>query len=269
MAIKPTQPQSIGAVLDTTFQLYKASVGKALPLSLILALSSVLPYLYMFYKTSSAGADPMVMATMAVSPGYWLAVLATMVLSSWGMAAMYARVDAIARDEDMTNGAALGIASGRLLPTVLTAILFAIALMFGLIALLIPGLILMVSLMLSLALVVVETKGPVDALASSHKLVWGHWWRTAAILTVGFIIFIVLYFALMFVLGMILPFVFSSTNPNDILVISQLIGLVVGGATSLVVGPFYCGLLLAIYYDLKLRKEGGDLAARVGALNVA
>jgi hypothetical protein len=33
--------------------------------------------------------------------------------------------------------------------------------------------------------------------------------------------------------------------------------------------PFYIGLFLAIYWDLKLRKEGGDLAARVGSLNPA
>jgi hypothetical protein len=28
-------------------------------------------------------------------------------------------------------------------------------------------------------------------------------------------------------------------------------------------------ILLAVYYDLKLRREGGDLADRVGALNPA
>jgi hypothetical protein len=38
---------------------------------------------------------------------------------------------------------------------------------------------------------------------------------------------------------------------------------------QIVLSPFYCALILAIYYDLKVRKEGGDLAARVGALNTA
>ena len=38
---------------------------------------------------------------------------------------------------------------------------------------------------------------------------------------------------------------------------------------SLLLTPFYISLGIAIYWDLKLRKDGGDLAARVGALNPA
>ena len=35
MSIQPAQPQTIGGVLDTTFQLYKASIVKMIPLSLL------------------------------------------------------------------------------------------------------------------------------------------------------------------------------------------------------------------------------------------
>ena len=41
------------------------------------------------------------------------------------------------------------------------------------------------------------------------------------------------------------------------------------GLMSLLLTPFYISLGIAIYWDLKLRKDGGDLAARVGALNPA
>jgi hypothetical protein len=34
------------------------------------------------------------------------------------------------------------------------------------------------------------------------------------------------------------------------------------------VTPLYSAVLLAIYYDIKLRKEGADLAGRVNALAV-
>jgi hypothetical protein len=270
MTMKPTQPQSIGTVLDTAFQLYKGSLLKVIPLSLIIAVASLVPYIYVFIRASSTGfRDPAVMATLMSGSGYWLAALGAMVLSTWGMAAMYARLDAIAGDESLTNGAALGIATSRLLATLIAFLLFALAVGFGLVALLIPGLILMVSLMLSMTLVIVENKGPLTALSSSHKLVWGHWWRTAAILTIGFIIFFVLYFAVMFVMGMAMPFVFRGGNPDDIVMMTQIFAVVLVGVVSLAVSPFYCALLLAIYYDLKLRKEGGDLAARVGTLNVA
>ena len=39
--------------------------------------------------------------------------------------------------------------------------------------------------------------------------------------------------------------------------------------SNLLVMPFYVAMLIAVYWDLKLRKEGGDLAARVGALSAA
>jgi len=54
-----------------------------------------------------------------------------------------------------------------------------------------------------------------------------------------------------------------------VLLISLVSGLLVGVLMSLLVTPFYISLAIAIYWDLKLRKDGGDLAARVGALNAA
>ena len=46
-------------------------------------------------------------------------------------------------------------------------------------------------------------------------------------------------------------------------------GLLIGVLMNLLMTPFYISLAVAIYWDLKLRKDGGDLAARVGALNPA
>ena len=53
------------------------------------------------------------------------------------------------------------------------------------------------------------------------------------------------------------------------MLIATIIGGVVGILGTLVVTPFYAAMIMALYWDLKLRKEGGDLAARVGALGTA
>ena len=45
--------------------------------------------------------------------------------------------------------------------------------------------------------------------------------------------------------------------------------MLIGVLMTFVVTPFYVALLLAVYWDLKLRKEGGDLASRVAALGAA
>jgi len=149
-------------------------------------------------------------------------------------------------------------------------ILFAIALVIGAILLIIPCLILMVSLGLCFNTALFEGKGPVDALSESHRLVWGNWWRTAAILTVGFIIIFVIYLIAGVIIGVLAPImVLGGGGTENVLLITLISGLLVGVLTSLLMTPFYIGLAIAIYWDLKLRKDGGDLAARVGALNPA
>ena len=65
--------------------------------------------------------------------------------------------------------------------------------------------------------------------------------------------------------GIVMPIVgLRSADPLMFAVISTLI---VSGLVGLFVTPFYVALLLSLYWDLKLRKEGGDLAARIGALS--
>ena len=59
--------------------------------------------------------------------------------------------------------------------------------------LIIPGIILMVSLLLCYPTALFDNKGPVSALSESHRLVWGNWWRTFVMLSVGVIILMVIY----------------------------------------------------------------------------
>ena len=82
MSIQPSQPQSIGGVLDTTFQLYKASLLKMIPLSLLLVIAGCLQYIYIFTRGANP-ADPLAMLNLMTSWGYWLSLLAGMIGSTW------------------------------------------------------------------------------------------------------------------------------------------------------------------------------------------
>ena len=74
MSIQPSQPQSIGGVLDTTFQLYKASIVKMIPLSLLAVIAGSPQSIYMFTQGGAANpADPFAMLNMMSSGGYLLA----------------------------------------------------------------------------------------------------------------------------------------------------------------------------------------------------
>jgi hypothetical protein len=266
MAIQPTQPQGIGGVLDTAFQLYKASISVVWPLCLLIAIVASPPTLYMMV-TGSGGADPLGMMAAMSDPTYWLIYAISMALMMWVIGALYIKEYSIGIDAEQSVGAALQASLGRLVPLLLMLVLLMLALTVGLVLLIIPGLILMVSLMLGTNLVLFEGKGPVDALTGSHKLVWGNWWRTAGILTVGFILLMVIYMAVALVIGVVTPLI--GLGMDDVVTYSLISGLLVGVVMNVLVTPFYAALLIAVYWDLKLRKEGGDLAARVGALNAA
>lgn len=266
MSIRPSQPQAIGGVLDISFQLYKASIGSVWPLSLLLVLASSPPTLYMIMKGGAIGdpSNPLGALAAMRNPGYWLAYVLSLVLTMWALGALYIKMHAVGTGEELSLGDALRASLGKAPRLVLMSILFGFAIMFGLILLVVPGFILMVSLLLAWNLVLFEDKNAIAALTGSHHLVWGNWWRTAAILTVGFIVVIVAYFAVGLVVGLVLPF--AGIGVQDAFLFSLVTGFVVGAVINLLFAPYYISLLLSIYWDLKLRKEGGDLAARVGAL---
>lgn len=269
MSIQPTQPQSIGGVLDTTFQLYKASIVKMIPLSLLMAVAESPSSIYLFTQGGTAtAANPFAMLN-AIGPAFWLVVAVQLLGTTWVMAAAYLKVGAIGAGDDLSVGAALQNTLARVPAIIVMFILLSIALVAGTLLLLVPGIILSVSLALAFTILLFENKGPVDALTESHRLVWGNWWRTATIFTVWFIMLLVLYFVVGLLVGIVTPLLVLGAGADNMLLMSTLSGWVIGLVMSLLVTPFYVALPIAVYWDLKLRKEGGDLAARVGALNPA
>jgi hypothetical protein len=270
MSIRPAQPQSIGGVLDTTFQLYKASLVKLIPLSLLMEIAGSLQYIYVFTRGGANPADPLAMLNMMQGGGYWLSLLAGMIASTWIMSAAYLRIAAIGTGGDLGNGTALQATLTRLPALVAMVILFTLALMIGTLLLIIPGLILMVSLILCFATALFDNKGPVSALTESHRLVWGNWWRTFVVLSVGVIVIVVIYVVAGMIVGVIAPLlVVGGAGADDVALFALVSVVLLIAIMSLLLTPFYIALAIAIYWDLKLRKDGGDLAARAGALNPA
>lgn len=269
MAIRPERPQTIGEVLDTTFTLYKAAIGSVWPLCLLLALASVIPAVYLYASVGTVVpnlSDPFAMLAVFDRPGYLLINLLTVVVSAWCYSALFLKIHAVGVDAQLSLGAALQTALGRLALVVIMFILAVLAIAIGMVLLVVPGLILTISLLVCLPLLLFEHTGPVAALTGSHRLVWGNWWRTTAIFTVGFLIVMVLYMAVGMLAGLIVPLVGFGA---DIVLFATVIGVVVGLLSNVILAPFFTALVIAVYWDLRLRKQGGDLAARVGALGAS
>jgi membrane-anchored glycerophosphoryl diester phosphodiesterase (GDPDase) len=108
--------------------------------------------------------------------------------------------------------------------------------------------------------IMVDDRSATDAISTSWKLTSGCWWRVATLLAVLGIIGV----ALGAVLGLLGAAMFGwlGVASRAPVLVTQLAGVVVYSF----LGSLSPAVILAIYNDLKLRKEGGDLANRVSAL---
>jgi hypothetical protein len=253
---RPDTPLSIGGVLDDGFRLVKSSYGKVFLLALIAAFAGQIPN-YFLGETPAEQLQVVPAAALV-----WLAI--SIVLSVILTGALIARVDAVTRGDDLSMGGAITIGLGRFFPMLGCLILYVLAVMGGVIALVIPGLILSLSLLLAPYLVITDNLGAIEAIKQSHKLVWGNWWRTAGIFTV--LIFII--FAAYFLIGLLstLQLVFSTDGSGADL---TFVAYILVPVMSAVISPLVYAFTMSILNDLKLRKEGADLDARMGEIENA
>jgi len=259
------KPLSIGGVLDRGFAVYRQSLLSVLPLTVIGALMPLLPRL-IFPPSAMVQGN-------RVDSAHAGAYFGLVMLMSFVAFALW--IGVIRKQDDVASGRnALDIReafTGGLrffLPAVGAGILYALIMMVGFVLLVVPGIIFSVSLSLSLFALVLDGAGVTGSLGRSRALVRGHWWRTATILTVAMLIYMAVYVGVMALLMLVLPVgnIFSvstgSAAPNALIML--LFSLVLG-LFNAVLAPLMYAMALVTYRDLRLRKSGGDLAARIAA----
>jgi hypothetical protein len=288
MYTKPSEPRSIGGVLDDGLRLWRDSLAKTWPLALLAQIVVAVPLLVLGLKLQGvvatvptrpmSAANAQAMLNLMKSPATWLTYLGILAVSAWLYAAIVLRIAAVASGAVLSLGNALSSAL-RLLPRLLLQfLLFFVALVAAGIAMALLGAAGSVavglgSIMLFFVLffvfgrvffasmvLMLDDAGPAESIGISWRLTRGYWWRCAGILLVLFIIGLV--FSV--VVGFISAALGGAMGTSSVLGtgVSQLISL----AVNTVLGSLYPAVLIAILYDLKLRRQGGDLLGRVDAL---
>lgn len=300
MYVTPSAPKSIGGVIDDAIHLYRYSFSRCWLLAFLpavaLGASGIFIARYVpWYGTAYSPAAQMAIAKQHPIPGVMILyiLIASLVALSF-QGAMAARQAAVARNDDaFTLGRAFAAAFLRLPTFILSAILLYLVLigaMLGAMLVALPlgwllgalhlmvralasvGLVLLVliatlavmgRLQLFMAAIYIDREGPLASLKSSWRLTKGHWWRATAIMATAMIMLIVLYFAITMLsyLGVYL----THNGPIQRFLIGPLLVMV----TYTTIYPLAAAIWVAMYNDFKLRREGGDLVARVGALNSA
>jgi hypothetical protein len=261
MYARPSAPRTIGGVLDDAIRLYRQSFAGIWPISLAAAVIVSLPSLALQVKLERAkAAGGQAVLDMLHSSGYLLTNLVLVVLYVVLYGALIAGLDDFAEHGQASAGNAFGTAFTLLPKLVGATLLLWIALAVGFMLLIIPGIYLSGVFMLNLVALVVERAGVIESFSVSQRLIKGNWWRSVTILTIASIMMLVFVYVGGLIGGLIAGLVGFGTSG------AMLGGAIIGVALNVFLLPLVPCCLLSIYFDLKLRHEGGDLSARVDAL---
>ncbi len=267
----PTRPLAIGEVLDLAIQIFKATAVRGIPYGICAVTFGQLPNIY----DLGSGA---VRQPYGGDRPLWLALLfvgTVLALIAW--AALLLRQRAIIERTPSTFGREIAEALRRLPFFVLATVLFLLV-VGGVLALLVLvpdqyrtwirvpliGLSGYLAVLLSCAwpAVLVVGQGPLGALRQSVRLVWGNWWRVCAVYVVGAAAVLVLAILVAILIALVVPALVADIP------VMMAVYRVLANATVAVVAPFVGALLLAVFGDLRVRREGLDLQQRIAGLAV-
>lgn len=280
-------PQGIGRILDNGFRLMIAGIGMAALLLLMMIIVEAILFTAMgasFFTKLAALQKGQIPAS-----GLGLFIVFMLLLGIVSMLfnnAMMAKYGAVAYGNSMSLGQAIATGVRKILPVLGYGILYALIMAIsalplvllmallkphGLLAFLvivvgiIPPLIFSLSLIFGNYLIILDNTGVIDSIKRSHNLVWGNWWRTALYFTIIIIIMLAIMFAVELTFGLIIGLT-SHLDAQKGLSSFNVIVQILNQLVSMIFMPVMISLFIPYFHDLKLRKEGGDLAARVKAI---
>lgn len=288
---RATGPRSVGGVLDEAVRLYRTSFRDLLPFVAVSILLLALPPLYL-YLTGLYG--PLGVAPARGMVGgdfrmYMLILLLVWLAQLIAAAGLLLKLEAIVQGRPLSTPEAWSAAfqcwprmiGATFLLGLILALAFSLELVpgialirdlrsgdlprilglaFAFLLLLTPAVYLLNIFQFVMVIVAVEDEGVTRSFGISRRLVKGHWWRSATIMTVAVIMLIVLGLLAQGIAGIVAGIV--RPPPGALFATLQISALL---SNIIQLGWFPC-VLIALYHDLKLRQEGEDLALRVDAL---
>ena len=274
---KPAGPLSIKGVVDDAMRLYRASFNRAWVPALIMQIMITGALVYVRIRSPElVDAGGLAFDIRKVAPSllllYLVAVLVSLIFSN----AITAQLLAVREGRELSIGDSVAVGASFLLPTFGMALLLGglggvitvaaaaslallpnqarglMTILFVLLAGYLVGRIFLASVPL-----IGDRAGVLGSISASWRVTRRHWWRGAAIMTVVLLLFVVAMFAMQLCAGLLYLVVRSGTLTGMLAV--QLVSAVIQAATV----PFFNAGFVSTFYDLKLRMQGQERAARV------
>lgn len=297
--VAPSAPLTIGGVLDDWLRLFRSSLGTCWPIALVAAAAGALVQFAVTPPAPAPGLSPwqalLHYGSTQSGAVVFLADIGLGLIALLVYAALLTQQAALMRGEQpFAFGTALAKGLRRLPQMVLGWVLLVLiaaaiwvpagigaavlvpfrhrpgALPIAILGIIAFGLVtvyVMVRLQLWIGVMFAENRSGASSLGRSWDLVKGHWWRVTGLVFVSGVVVGILVWAASAVLGMLVGFLgVHGTGPDLLVRRIQLVGAV-SQVVRLLTMPLLTAVWLAIYHDLIVRREGGDLAARAEALS--
>jgi hypothetical protein len=262
------RPLGLGEILDVAIKIFVRNAGTFVrivvfvvaPVEVVSALvqASALPD---ELANPSFGFEPLEPEPLTARE-IWIAVAAyavivvlTILASTVATGACYKAVASAYLGEAPSWRGSLGFALRRLHSILWVTILGGVLAVLGLVFCIVPGVYLWVAFAVAVPVLLTEGIKGRRALGRSRRLVRGRWWPTFGLLLLGFLLAGFVAFVVGGLVGVATLWE-GGDDPAVYLPITA-VGNVVA---SLVTTPFSAAFVTVLYFDLRVRKEGFDLA---------
>jgi hypothetical protein len=265
----PARPQSIGEVIDTAFRIFKATLLRSLPYSVLATVAGQLQNIYTI--VTGRALRPFANA----NPAWWLLYLLGAFIGAVFINAVFIRQAAVASGSPSVGSAALAEGLRRTPVAFGTGALIIVAIgvcfvpmlavpraywAVSLVALCIPAGYVAVFFLCSWPALLVGRKGIIGSLRYSVSLIRGHWWRTVMVYAVAMTMIMVLSVTAGMIVG-----VLAALGAARDLAVTTAVSAVMVVASGAIYMPFITAMTLALYGDLQARREGTDLERRIAS----
>ncbi len=235
----------IGDILDATFKLYARNFLAFSILAWVPYLPLTILGLVMFPDLGEVDLDEF------RKFGFLITLLLVFVAMPICQGALTYHISSSFLGKQISIAEALKRGLSRAFPLVIAGIISGFVIMFGFLLLIVPGVIFTTWFMLTGPVLILERKGPTDAMSRSKQLIGGNRGKGLSLLVILVIFQFIFNFAIQFVFQLVLPNIESDPL--------QLVVRFVFGLFSALILPIQTAPAILLYYDLRTRKEGFDL----------
>jgi len=263
----PSRPQAIGEVLDSAVRIFKATLLKVLPYSVLATVAGQLQNIYIILSGHN------IRPFSNSDPGWWVVYLLGTIVGAALINGIIVRQATIATGSESVGMTALKEGLRNVPAVVLMGIVMVVLVGIWFVPLMVipaahrswtgallavPAFYLLVLFLCSWPARLVDRKGPIESLRYSAHLVRGNWWRTVMV----YLVVLTMIIVLSVTAGLIVGVLTQLLAARD-LAVSTAVSAVMVVASGAVFVPFVSSMSLALYGDLQSRKDGADLERRI------